>query len=51
LTFLDLLEGQASNSAPLNIAGRHWIDVESGFASCLGVETAPNTWKTVRDGF
>jgi hypothetical protein len=50
LTYLDLLEGNASPSGPADTNRRRWIDVETGFANWLAVETAPNTWKTLRDG-
>lgn len=50
LTFLDLLEGNASPSGPVDANRRRWIDVETGFANWLAVETAPNTWKSLRDG-
>lgn len=50
LSYQDLLLGFASPSGPPDPNRRHWIDVENGFANWLAVETAPNTWKTLRDG-
>lgn len=50
LSYQDLLLGLASPDGPQDPNRRRWIDVETGFANWLAVETAPNTWKTLRDG-
>lgn len=50
LSYQDLLLGLASPDGPPDPNRRRWIDVETGFANWLAVETAPNTWKTLRDG-
>lgn len=50
LSYQDLLLGLASPDGPRDPNRRRWIDVETGFANWLAVETAPNTWKTLRDG-
>jgi len=49
LSFQDLIDGKASPDGP-GVNFRIWSEVEAGFANWLAVETAPNTWETVREG-
>lgn len=49
LTFGDLIDGKASPDGP-GVSFRIWSQIEATYATWLAVETAPNTWESVREG-